>query len=388
MNFLRKAGLAAVLLLTLTWFGCGDTFRPVATPVLKPGGDPATLHYVVVVNNANGGLGTTTQVNAAGDTNVGNFAVGRGPVHAILNPSQSQVYVANRDDDSISYYLPSAAPGTPASSIFLPAGSRPVFLAMATGNALYVANSGSNTVGVISPALNVLTATVPVGRSPVALVETPDGTKVYCVNQTDGTVSVISTTDNTVQGSPIRVGSFPVWAAISSDGNTVYVVNQGSNTVSLINTTSNTVVGELAVGTAPNYLLEDSHLNRLYVTNAGSNDLTVFDASASTPAKLATVPVGHAPVSVTALLDGSRVYVANFADNNVTVVDATTLTPRSTQIPVGSTPVWIGSSPDSTKVFVANRDSDSVSDIATLNDTVVATVPTGSPRPVFLLVTQ
>ncbi len=390
MNLVPKAGLAAVLLLTLIWFGCGDVYRPVASPILKPGGQPsAGGKLAVVVNNADGGFGTTTQINVPGDSNVGNFSVGRGPVYATFNPGQTEIFVANSGDDSISYYFPTVtAAGSVASSIFLPPGSRPVFLVMNFGANLYSANSGTNSVGVISATLSAMTAAVPVGRNPVALAETSDGSKVYCVNNADNTVSVISTIDNTVQGAPIRVGSSPVWAAMSPDGSTVYVVNQGSNSVSMINTTTDTVVGELAVGTAPNFLLVDTHLNRLYVTNTGSGNVTVFDASGSTPVSLGMVPVGHAPVSVTALADGSRVYVANSADNNVTVIDATNLTPHPNPIAVGSTPIWIGSSSDSAKVFVANRDSNSVSDITTLTDSVVATLATGSARPVFLMVTK
>ncbi len=388
MNLLRKAGLAAVLLLTLIWLGCGDVFRPVATPILNPGGDPAQASFALVVNNNNGGLGTTTHVNISGDTNVGNFPVGHGPVHAAFNQFRTLVYIANFNDDTVSFYtlIPAPLAGTPAPTIALPAGSRPVFVATTTGGKVYVANSGTNTVGVIGSS-NALTATIPVGPHPVALAETSDAKKVYCVNQGNGTVTAISTIDNTVTAT-IPVGSSPVWATVSPDDKTVYVVNQGSNTVSVINTATDTKVTDLAVGAAPGFLFFDQRLNRIYVTNTGGDSVSVFDLSTGTPAPLATISVGSRPVCVTALANGSRAYVANSGDGTVSVIDLTSLKILHAPVAVGTAPVWLASSGDSTRVVVVNRDSDSISDIRTADDTVVATIPSGSPRPVFVTISK
>jgi YVTN family beta-propeller protein len=62
----------------------------------------------------------------------------------------------------------------------------------------------------IARATNVVTATIPVGFVPGGLAVTPDGSKVYVVNEVDNTVSVIATATNIVTGSPITVGSDPV----------------------------------------------------------------------------------------------------------------------------------------------------------------------------------
>jgi YVTN family beta-propeller protein len=58
----------------------------------------------------------------------------------------------------------------------------------------------------------------------------------YITNASDGTVSVIATTTNTVVGSPITVGATPRGVAVTPDGSKVYVANQGSSTVSVIAT--------------------------------------------------------------------------------------------------------------------------------------------------------
>jgi YVTN family beta-propeller protein len=49
----------------------------------------------------------------------------------------------------------------------------------------------------------------------------------------------------------IPVGRVPVDVSISPDGSTAYVPNSGSNSVSVINTGTNAVSATVAVGTAP-----------------------------------------------------------------------------------------------------------------------------------------
>jgi YVTN family beta-propeller protein len=68
-------------------------------------------------------------------------------------------------------------------------------------------------------------------------------------NQNTANVSVIDTSSNTVVAT-ITVGTTPVGVAASPDGTRIYVVNQAANTVSIINTATNTVVGTLP-GLAP-----------------------------------------------------------------------------------------------------------------------------------------
>ena len=77
------------------------------------------------------------------------------------------------------------------------------------GAFVYVANPGSNTVSVIATASNSVTASVPVGLSPIGVAVTPDGAFVYVANLASNTVSVIATADNTVVAT-VAVGSAPV----------------------------------------------------------------------------------------------------------------------------------------------------------------------------------
>jgi YVTN family beta-propeller protein len=392
-----RRNVAAGVAAALAWVflgGCGDAYRPVANPVLKPGGDPQTTRVAVVISNNNGSPGMASSIDVSGDTNIGNFLVGRGPVHAAFIPFSIQAMVANKNDDSVAYYTPLVL-GSAVTFITLPAGSAPVYLATTQSNLMYVANSGTNSVGAITTGTFVLQTTIPVGRSPVALAETPDGSLLYSVNQGDGTVSKISTQSNSVVAT-IQVGSSPVAAAMNPDGKTVYVANQGSGTVSAINTASNSVV-TVAAGASPRFLIYDSGRRRLYVANTGSNSISIYDADIGLTL-IQTVAVGAGPTSIAALPDGTRLYVANAgctdavnltgcSGTTVSVVDALSLAIRKT-ITVGSTPLSLAADSASTKVIVANRDSNTISSIRTSDDTVVNTNASGSPQPTFVVISQ
>ena len=381
--------------LTLLLAGCGDTYRPIAIPILQPGGDPQNTRIAAVVSNNNGGPGAVTTVNATGDTNIGNFQVGNDPVHAAFwFGATTRVFVANRAADSISYYSPLQTT-SPVATIALPTGSRPLFVDAGAASSIYVAESGTNNLAVIDTALGALSKEIPVGINPVALAQTPNFNWVFVANKGSGTVSVISASTQTIS-TTLPVGSSPVWVTANSDSNTVYVLNQGSATITVIDVANQAVVATVPTGASPRMMVFDSVNKRLYVANTGGNSVSVYNADLQVPTLMATVTVGAGPTSVAPLPDGSRFYVTNAgctdainltgcSGNTVSVVDALSFAVRKT-VTVGSTPVWAAASPESTKIVVANRESDNVSAIRTLDDTVVATVNAAAPRPVFVAI--
>ena len=380
----RLAAAALVALLALIWLACGNEFRPVANPIFPPGGDPQGPGEAVVVNNAGGATGSTTNINVSGDTVVASHTVGRGPVHAATTPNGLRIFVVNLADDSVSAYNTLQAASAPV-TISLPAGSAPVFAHTRQSSAMYVANSGTGTVGVLNTATNLLTDLITVGNNPVALAELPSGTKLYCVNQNDANVTVISTVDKLVTAT-IPVGNMPSFAVTNDTGAFVFVANQADGTVSVIDTATDTeILPRLNVGAGPNFLFFDNSLKRVYVANSGDGTVSIIRADVSPPVLLGgPITVGTTPVSVTALADGSRAYVANSGSGNVSVIVTSNNTVSKT-IPVGTNPVSIASSSNSSKVYVANRGSNTVSIIRTSDDTVVLNAPTTSSQPVWVL---
>ena len=91
----------------------------------------------------------------------------------------------------------------------------------------------ADTVSVIDPRTNTVTATIEVGLSPRLPGVLPDGSAVYVPNFDDDTVSVIDTSTNEVMAT-IEVGDRPRDPVPLPDGSAVYVANFGDNTVSVI----------------------------------------------------------------------------------------------------------------------------------------------------------
>jgi YVTN family beta-propeller protein len=399
----KLAVLAALLTLVLLWTGCGDVFRPVAIPIVQPGGDPQREHHTLVVSSNGSNPGSAVIIDVSGDTNVATFTgnnngVGRNPVYA--TSSGVTDFAINRDDNSVSSFVLPAVPGqlnrpnlislpapTPADPTITPAV--PVFAAVAQAN-LYVAASGRNSVFLIPSGATAWSLEIPVGNNPTALVATPDGTQLFCLNSGSNNVSVILPANNTVF-TTIPVGVNPVWGAASSDSTRVFVVNQGDNTVSVIDTTTETVVNTpLPVGAGPNYIVYDPTLNRAYITSPAGNSLSIIEnATATAPMAPSVTTVSTAaapcnavsPISVTALVDGTRAYVADQVTNNVCVL-VTSNNTFMKAISVGSPPattIGIVSDPDSTRVHAASSATLPIASISRNNNEVTVTTSGSNP---------
>jgi YVTN family beta-propeller protein len=161
----------------------------------------------------------------------------------------------------------------------------------------YVANSVSNTVSVIDRVTNAVVATITVGRAPLNVAVTPDGTLAYVANSGSRSVSVIDTLSSKVVAT-LPVGSSPVDIVLTPDGNHAYVVNYDSNSVSVIDTSTQTVVATVPVGSNPTRVAITPGGEVAYVTNSGDRSLTIIDTA--TDIVTGTVPVGKIPSDVAA----------------------------------------------------------------------------------------
>ena len=399
MKFLRRfAIIVPAFLFLLFELGCGGQYRPVANPILSNGGQPQMQHSVSVVSYNPLGNGATTTIDVSGDTNLQVLSMGTGSVfQAFQGGVQGAIFVANRDGDSVSQYSLIGTVNVVNVSLF--PGSRPVTLASTVATAMYVVNSGTNSVcpntgslTVISTASLVATGTVCVGVNPGPIVQLPAtsttvNNKVYVANRGDNTISVYDPTTATVIKTITSANGLnlnPIAMVASSDAAYVFVVTQGNGTapgtVDIINTSNDTIGGSVAVGVGSTSISLDTFLNRLYVANTGGNSVTILDATSVTlgvnpPIRiLGTTPVGSAPVSVAALPNGLSFYVANSGSNDVTVVSSSSFGVVGT-VPVGQSPVWVASEPSSTKIYVANSGGGTISIIQTSNNRVVVNMP-------------
>ncbi|HZQ67390.1 MAG TPA: YncE family protein [Terriglobales bacterium] len=405
MIFSRLNKLAATLVLIAAWSGCGDTFRPVAIPITPNPPNPAAFHYMLVLTqNGTGDPGAGSRIDVSGDTNVGNAKLGLGPVHATLLPNGTRIYATNMLEDTVSSY----APGTPTTvtTIALPQGSVPVFAATTQNDFVFVANSGSNTVSAISTASNVVVTNpaIPVGVSPIALVELPNASKLYSVNQGSGDVTAINAVDRTA-GVTIATGSAPVWAIARSDSARVYVLNSGSGTVSTIDTTTDTNLNvDVSVGAGANYMAYDRTFNRLYVTNPAAGTVSAFDVSSDPPKALSwsglaikdSLGAAAVPASIAVLPNGTRAYIASATVSGtplVTIINTSDGSQRSvislSRATMSCTGVrfslFAAADPGGTRVYVGNCSAGNTSIINTLSDSLVLNLPappSAAPPPV------
>ena len=386
----------AVLILALTTAavltGCGDTFRPTIQVQPTPGGDSASgLSQAIIVSTNPAGNGFNEHINVSGDTNVGQVQLGLNPL--FLGKGGGRAFVINSNNTATLYtaLLPQSAA---INAVTLPAStSGAIGGGFSSNGNIYIANSGTNDVSVIPGSQVAVTQVVPVGAGPVMVIGSPNSSKVYSVDRNGNDVTVISTIDNTFVKT-ITVGSQPIWGVMSSDGNQVYVVNQGSGTVSVIDTVLDTVITTIPVGASPNFAYFENNLKRVYVSNTGSSTVSVIKgdninlATGSLPIKLADISLSGAPVSVTALSDGTRAYAAlgacpagtnhttiaglagggSCTGNRVSVIDVVGFR-ESKIITVGAGVVSVDASSDASRVYAANSIDKNISVIKTSSDT-------------------
>ncbi len=356
MVFRRWLVFLGLLSLWAICLSCGQNYR---LPIIQiPGdpGDPKLYHFAMTIStndpvaNANG-PGTVMQTDVVGDMDVGEAPVGRGPTFATLLPtgSANRIYVINGLEETVSTTTAapqSCSPGPvcpigPVSTITMPAGSAPSYLNSTETSNMYVILQNSNrlgpgmpalpSVGVISVFQNSLQQEIvlPAGN-PSAMVELPNGHKLYVVDQANSAVYVLDTVNRQIEQT-LAVGPAPSMALASPDNSTVYVMTNAG--VSVIDALTETVIGSLPTAAQPTSITYDTKLNRIYTTDV-AGQVGVYDAAQAggilptvlTVLTLPTDNAGRGPIAVAPLPDGSRFYVLSIDPNHATTPLGTSLT--------------------------------------------------------------
>jgi len=300
--------------------------------------------------------------------------VGDGAFGVALNPISGRVYVANRDDDSVSVINPSdnsviatipVAP-TPDHIAVNPLSGRVYVLA-----SNFTSGADHSYVQVIDPSSNTVSATIPIGFHARDIAINQLSGKIYVPilsyanPREQGKVVVIDPNNNSVT-TTIPVSLNPEAIAVNSVTGTAYVADSQANTVQVIDPISNKVTATIPVGAYPRAVTV-SPLGRVYVSNYDGNSMSVIDPLTNTVA--ATVPVGWGPVGAVVNPLTSEVYVADSATNpspnpihgdTVAIIDPLTNT-VSTYIPTGDAPEDVDINPLTGRAYVANFLSDTVS---------------------------
>ena len=231
------------------------------------------------------------------------------------------------------------------------AGEIPVGVApggVAAGeSAIWVTNTGSNSVSRIDPETNDVRQTIPVGEGPAGVAA--GGGAVWVANGLEGTVTRIDEATN-LASQTIQVGNGPTGVAYGQG--VVWVTNSTDGTVTRIDPSSGRPAKALPaiVGAAG---IAFGH-GRLWVVSPATGRVAVLDPRAKRVVK--EISVGSEPAAVAA--GGDAVWVANRADGTVSKIDPETLSVTDL-VHVGRGPSAVVAGPDD--VWVANEADGTVS---------------------------
>jgi YVTN family beta-propeller protein len=422
----RLACLPVAMGIAVMVAGCGETYRPVVTPVAVTGPAPQPQSYTVVTTTA----GTTSAglaniFDASGDTLLTQALLGNGPLALSLSSTGTSATTANTDG-TVNTFTPSTTLETKniqSSTLLQPATPKNLLY---TATNLFITEPNVPAVAVLtnsSSGVYQLTQQLPVPASPINVAGNSNATRVYSITQDNGSGTVAFgdcetpaavTTPGQVQSIEIStvtisrtlpVGICPVYGIASTDNNRTFILNRGSGTVTVINspynqldTTPNRPNFDSATGTltlpppagvaatafkaGPVFADYYAPASQLVTANYDSNTITIINVSldqfgndATLFGQAVTVPVGSGPATLTILRDGSRVYVANQKDSTVSVVSLTNYQVLAT-IPVTGHPISIAStfSTPFGQIYVLPSDQPYMSVIRTDTDQVAASI--------------
>jgi len=224
--------------------------------------------------------------------------VGEDPEMFDLSPDGRMLYVSNEEDSALTAF----DLGSRKKAFEVKVGGEPEGVKVsADGRLVYVTSEVASLVHVIDVAGRRILKNIPVGKRPRRFLLA--GGELWVTNELDGSVSIIRTSDHTVQATiPFRPQGMrpedvtPVGMALSPDGRTAYVALGRANHVAAVDVASRTVKGYVLAGRRAWGLALSRDGKRLYVTNGLSDDMTLVDTATLKATR--TLKVGRVPHSV------------------------------------------------------------------------------------------
>ena len=153
-----------------------------------------------------------------------------------------------------------------------------------------------------------------------------DGTRLFCVNNPNATVSVFDISTNPAQPAllaEIPVGMDPVSVNPRTDDE-VWVVNQESDSVSIVSVSQGIVTDTLAAKDEPSDVVFAGEY--AFVTTARNNNIEVFNATTRLLVKTIAV-FGGSPRQMAVSPDGTTVYAAFAQSGNATTIIPSNIAP-------------------------------------------------------------
>ena len=225
--------------------------------------------------------------------------VGENPETFDVSPDGRMLYASNEDDALLTAYDLVAK----KKAFEVKVGGEPEGVKVsADGKLVYVASEVASMVHVIDVATRKVVKNIPVGKRPQRFLLTGSG-ELWVSNELGSSVSIIRTSDHTVQGKidfkppGMRAeDTTPVGMALSPDGKTAYVGLGKANHVAAVDVATKKVRDYVLVGKRAWGLGLSRNGQTLYVLNELSDDMTIVDTAKFKAVK--TLKAGRVPYGV------------------------------------------------------------------------------------------
>jgi DNA-binding beta-propeller fold protein YncE len=284
---------------------------------------------------------------------------------AITSPATAATTISGADQGG----MWAVAAGSP---ITVAAGARASVMAK-DGLHVYVLSMSGDAISSIDTSTNLVVGTLAltVGENPVAMIQSPDGSKLYLVDAFAlakvSTVDVASFTETA--SNSVAAGTFD--AIISPDGATLYAVKSGS--VTAYSLPSFTAGVPVVVATGPLALNITPDGTKIYVAIYNTGNTVVLDVATNAIVGL-PIATGVGSQRVKVSPDGQKVYVTSDVGNSLTAITVSSGA-ATTQTVAGA--LAIAFSPDSRFAYVGEYANGKVDTIDVASNSVVSTVSSG-----------
>jgi DNA-binding beta-propeller fold protein YncE len=400
-----QAGIALVAAVVIA--GCGNSYRPVITPInpTGPGAQP-TSYAVVISSPSSTSNGVATVIDYAGDTIMTQAPIGPNPTAFTLDSTGAEGYTVNSDHTLTNFQVSQSEPQEKDIHYStLPVAAQTIGL-FSPSAGLWVADLNQNVVDVmaISGSAQAFKLAIPVASTPISVVGLGTlGQHVYAISQNipfgvacnngaasvgaSGEADALEVSSYTVSAR-IPLGKCPVYAIASSDGRRVFVLNRGSDTVTVIDSQNNTLDNRCP---PPSGCVNQNGQTYFSHPALPLSTAAVSAVGVQPPNGTTGFPASAGPVYAEYIAATQQLLVADYQGGTISLIDVsldeygndsptfgTTFT-----IPVGHNPASVTALADGSRAYTADQTDGTVHVVNLSSHTVEKTLTvTGHPRTV------
>lgn len=264
----------------------------------------------------------------------------------LANPANDSLLVAVYESATNAQYLVALDPvsGTTRGRVKIGGDPRGAIL-NADGSRIYVTNSFSNTVSIISARDLTAIKQASVALRPHALALDESARRLYVANLDSDNISVIDTAlDQLVATIPMRMN---ITTLTTNDVNRVYVASASTDSVFVIEGAR--IVKEVSVGRNPVDLARDVKTNRLYTANSADGTLAIIDET-NFDVRI-TLPITSFLTTVAVDSARARLFAGDVILDANTFAPVGRLTMRGITLNSVITPEWIRLNPSINRIY-------------------------------------